>query len=210
MIVKIILLMSTSKLDRLCQTGIHQHHHILGIRSHLNLFPIFLLGICLYYGPCNLHYLMTSIGKIKIVSSLVLHQLIIARKTEPRNACGVCDLAFSASSDLDQHMKQNHVSWSCPTTARNGKAAFFFEMCRDGCEDQFHSCRCCNMSFCDDSADWKQRKQHFKEDHRFLKCDHDQFFEHAQFCHHLAGSHKVEIESLGMTDLCRQKEYASS
>lgn len=64
MIAKIILLMNTSRLDRLYQAGIHQHHHILGISCHPSLYPGFLIGTFLYCGPCNLQCLMTSIGKI--------------------------------------------------------------------------------------------------------------------------------------------------
>lgn len=64
MIAKIILLMNTSRLDRLCQAGIHQHHHILGISCHPNLYPGFLIGTYLYCGPYKLQYLMISIEKL--------------------------------------------------------------------------------------------------------------------------------------------------
>ncbi len=63
MIAKIILLMNTSRLDRLCQAGTHQHHHILGISCHPNRYPGFLIGTYLHCGLCNLQYLMISIGK---------------------------------------------------------------------------------------------------------------------------------------------------
>lgn len=64
MIAKIISLMNTSRLVRLFQAGIRQHHHILGISCHLNLYPVFLIGTYQYCGLCSLQYLMISIGKI--------------------------------------------------------------------------------------------------------------------------------------------------
>lgn len=62
-IVKIILLMNTSRSGRLCQVGARQHHHILGIGCHPNLCPGFLIGTYLSCDLCNLQYLMIYIGK---------------------------------------------------------------------------------------------------------------------------------------------------
>lgn len=77
-IAKITLLMSTSRLDILCQAGIHQHHHILGTSCHPNQYQDFLIGTCLYCDPCNPQYLMISIGKLSrethVESAILLSQ----------------------------------------------------------------------------------------------------------------------------------------